>query len=286
MTQKKKVPAAFRVIRWLFPKLELVAPFLAKRWFTKLFFTAFKFPIYERENNFLQSAKSSSMMYKGRKIKLYEWGEGEPILFVHGWMGRAGQFRRFTEYYNKQGYKCVSFDAPAHGYSEGKSSHLLEFSDLVQEMNKKYNGFRMIIGHSLGGVATLHAVTKGVKVDKMVMISSPTIASYILSEFRAGLNASEKSQEHLLKFARTNLGEDFYDLEAIRLVKKLKDTELLLIHDHDDEQVSIKNPNAMLQVYPEAKLVTTTGLGHNKILKDEHVISHTFQHFSSEKVTA
>ena len=35
----------------------------------------------------------------------------------------------------KQGYEVLAFDAPAHGQSEGKTSNLLDYMEMIRKIN-------------------------------------------------------------------------------------------------------------------------------------------------------
>jgi len=270
---KKKIPLSIQVIRFLFPIVEKVSLSLAGKWFVKLFFTPINTPLSESENKFLDSSQSYQINLNDKLVNIYEWGEGTPVLFVHGWMGRVTQFDKMVYEFVKTGHKVVSFDAPAHGRSSGRQTHLLEFSEIILKLITINNGFRMIVGHSLGGVAALLAIKENKLIDQLVMISSPSVAEYILSEFRKGVNASEKTTPYLLRHVKKEIGIDFEDLAASQQVKNLKNVGLLLIHDQQDKQVSFKNSLETKANYPLAKLILTEGLGHNRILKDQKVIN-------------
>jgi len=47
---------------------------------------------------------------------------------------------------------------------------------------------------------------------------------------------------------------------------------LLVIHDRDDREVGWGDGAAIAQSWPRAELVTTTGLGHHRIVSDPAVI--------------
>jgi hypothetical protein len=46
----------------------------------------------------------------------------------------------------------------------------------------------------------------------------------------------------------------------------------MLVHDDEDKEVNIRQAEALQKLYPSAKLVRTSGLGHTRILKDNIVI--------------
>ncbi len=118
MKKKDRIPLPLKLIQWTFPKMERVAPSLAGSWFVNLFFTPMKNPYKQSEIEFLKEADTFQIDYKGKKVSVYEWGSGKPVLLVHGWMGKVTQFSKMITSLNELGYKAVSFDAPAHGNSE------------------------------------------------------------------------------------------------------------------------------------------------------------------------
>lgn len=271
MKKKDKTPLMLRVVSWLFPKVEKIAPWLAKRWFVSIFFTPIRYKIPPPEIELINQASKYYLEYEGKKIQVYEWGEGIPILMAHGWMGRGSQFRQFIPEFNRAGFKVVAFDATGHGNSEGGKSHIMEFASIIESLVSKYD-FKMVVGHSIGGVASLHAILNTNFTNKLVMISSPTVASKIVEEFLRRLNASEVVTDYLYQYIKTKFGKTFEEYSASYIVKDLKNVELLLIHDQDDIEVTIDNAQVICEKYPQARLITTHGLGHTRILKDENVI--------------
>ncbi|PWJ44042.1 serine aminopeptidase S33 family [Sediminitomix flava] len=285
--EKKKIPLNFRIIRWLFPKVEKISLSLSGKMFVYFFFKVFRLPINSRDKALLDQAKQQTLKINGYDIQVYVWGEGKPILLVHGWMGKVSQFSKFIEKFTQEGYACISFDLVGHGKSEGNRTHLLEASELILEIQKQFGDFEMVVGHSLGGVASLLALTKRKFSKKLMMIASPAIANEILDGFCRNVNASNKNYPYFLSWVQNQLGRDFYSFEAKQLVEKIEGVDLLLAYDTDDDQVSEENPKVMKQSYPSAKVIYTSGLGHNKIVRDESVVSAAYDHLTkSENSTA
>ena len=54
--KKNKVPFLLTFVRWMFPKLELLAPPLAYRYFIKIFFTPLRYKLPEKEKELAQRA--------------------------------------------------------------------------------------------------------------------------------------------------------------------------------------------------------------------------------------
>lgn len=277
MKKKIKTPLALRIVGWLFPKVEKIAPWLAKRWFVRIFFTPVRYKMPYGEVEMAQKANTYKVNYEGKQVQVYEWGEGKPILFVHGWMGRGTQFRKFVEDFNSSGYQVASFDATGHGKSDGNKSHLMEFAGVIEKLHSRYGGFEMIVGHSLGGVAAMIAINDGIPTQKLVMISSPTLAHKIVDEFILRLKASNRCKEYFDAYVMKKFGKRFEEYTATHIAQSLRKIDLLLIYDEDDREVDLENPEALLNVYPDARLVTTKGLGHTRILKDEEVVKTCLQ---------
>ncbi|MEQ8242192.1 alpha/beta hydrolase [Fulvivirga sp.] len=284
MKQRKiKTPLPLRIIASTYPIVEAVAPWLAKRWFVKIFFSTAKYKFPHGEIEAAEMATAYNISYESKKVQVYEWGDGKPVLMVHGWMGRGTQFRKFIQTFNEAGYKVVAFDAPGHGKSDGGSSHILKFADVIAQLSERYNGFEMIIGHSLGGVATMHAIIRGVATNKLVMISSPAIADEIMSEFRKKIGATELAMPYFNNHIEQMFGCSFEGFSAKQNIHLIKDIDLLLIYDQDDREVSLDSPKVLMAKHDNAKLIRTSGLGHTRILKDDFVVESTLKHLQSEK---
>ena len=71
------------------------------------------------------------------------------------------------------GYKVYSFDAPAHGNSNGKHTHMLEFAELIFKMKKLYPEIESVIGHSIGGAACIYALTQGLNAENVLLLVLP-----------------------------------------------------------------------------------------------------------------
>jgi pimeloyl-ACP methyl ester carboxylesterase len=262
-------------MRWAFPKLEVVAPGLARRLFIRLFFTPFRYPVPEKERKAETFSGKSRIGSPGKEAQVYAWGKSNRyVLFVHGWAGRATQFRRFVKPLLDSGFAAVGFDGPAHGQSQGKRATFLEFEVTIKNIYSRFGEPVAIIAHSYGGNAVLYAAVNGLPVRKLVNIASPTIAEDIVDTYLKALGASDKTKGAFYDFILKKFGQPFDHFTALHFVKHLPaPIELLLVHDVDDKEVGPQHPEALLKVYPAAKLIKTSGLGHTRILRDDSVIS-------------
>jgi hypothetical protein len=273
--KKDQTPTLLKVVRWIFPKLELIAPYLAHRYFIKIFFTPLKYKIPEKEKPWIEKAEKFSIHAAGKKIQCYSWGSGPIVLLIHGWAGRATQFRKLIEVLVKYGYRVVGFDGPAHGQSEGKRTHIIEFEETISVLYKKIEEPVAVVCHSFGGSAALFAAMNGVPIKKLINIASPTMGDEIIKTYLRAINGSSSTGDFFKKYIKETQGRDFNEFTAMHFIRQLpQEINLLLVYDEDDKDVIIKQALELKKAYPKATLYTTKGLSHTRILKDETVIGN------------
>jgi len=269
-SRKPRLPWNLLVMQRMFPVLEAIAPRYARSFFTKRFFTPWKFAIPEAEQNVLQRAETYTVQAGHLSVQVYTWGRGPAIVLVHGWAGRAGQFRSFIEYFTANGYQVIAFDAPAHGNSPGKRTNIVEFKDAIHALHAHVKKIEAIIAHSIGGAATVFALAEGLPVNTLVTIATPADAEEILHEYAVRLHASAKAIGHLRNYIYRTFNRPFHELTAAYFATRLNPaTRWLILHDEHDKEISIRNATLLSNAYPHATLKITAGLGHVRILRDE-----------------
>lgn len=213
---------------------------------------------------------------QGVELAVYEWGRGaDVVVLAHGWNGRASQFATFVRELVSEGFRVVAFDAPAHGESPGRRTYLIDWIDALGELQRSHGRIHAMVGHSLGGLATLIAAGRGVQVDRVVTIAAPADADLLLSQFRATLGYDERTAAAVRdRFtARYFPGEadPFARLSPLR--SPLPDAvSLLAVHDERDRVVPFGELGRLAAAHPSARVVTTTGLGHNRVLTADPVL--------------
>jgi len=274
MKQKDHTPFLLKIIRWGFPKLEKMAPSLADKVFIKLFFSPVNFQAPEKEKKAETFAERFNFNVDDKTIQAYQWGKTKPyVLVLHGWAGRATQFRRFIKPLAAAGYSVIGFDAPAHGQSTGKSTTIIEFEHAIRKIYELHGEPEAIIAHSFGGGAVFFAAANGLPVKKLINIASPTIGDEIINTYLRTIHGSAKTGESFKHYIHKTFGKPFDEYTASYLVQHLpKPIDLLLVHDEDDREVVLRHALELRKLYPSARLLQTTKLGHTRILKDDDVI--------------
>lgn len=254
--------------------LEVTSVKLAAKFAMKLFVTPVKFKLPKREIEMDRESRQEFLEVKSlnKKIRVYHYGDSDKkVLLVHGWSGRGTQLYSIAEKLIKNGYSTISFDAPAHGKSGGKTSDMTEFIASIVELEKKYGPFEYAIGHSLGAMALLNAVKRGLKVNKAVTIGSGDIIKDIMEDFTGKLGMNLATTNKMIKIFEKKFGTTINSYSAYIAAKEVS-IPVLVIHDENDADVPVTAAHHINEHLSKSELMITEGLGHRKILGDNKVI--------------
>jgi len=265
-------PLPFRILRAIFPLLEKAIPSFARYIIVRLFFTPFNFKPRPGELEKKNTGKQFELIVNGNKVIAHSWGNGPLAVLSHGWSGRGMQLRKFIDPLLENGFQVISFDAPGHGESEGKESSLIEFKDTIVEISNLKGEIKLGIGHSLGGAAMIYAVKEGLKISQLVTISTPTIPDDIIDVFLKRVNASHKMALAIDDYVIDRTGENFNYYSVDYNAPFIKDIPILSFHDQNDTEAGIMHAHNLKDKHGNTELIETSGLGHNRILKDEDVV--------------
>lgn len=247
---------------------------LVTKFAAKIFTTPIKHKVPKRELE-MDTKSEQKLIYVpaiDKSVVTYLYGQSQSkVLLVHGWSGRGTQLFKIADELLKNGYSTISFDAPAHGKSKGTTTIMSEFIASILEIEKQFGPFEIAIGHSLGGMSVLNAIKDGLQVEKAIVIGSGDIVQDILDEFTFKLGLKKEISAHL----RDNF-ENIYqvkmdDFSAYKAAQKVK-IPVLVMHDKDDPEVSVKAGIHIHENLENGSLFLTEGLGHRKILGNQNVI--------------
>jgi len=270
--QSLKIPK-FIVVSAKF--LAFISPKLAVIFAARLFTTPIKHKIPKREFEMNANSLQKSIFIPiiGKSIMVYQYGNSDKkILMSHGWSGRGTQLVKFADELIKQGYSTISFDAPAHGKSEGKTTLMPEFIESILELEKQFGPFEAAIGHSLGGMSLLNAVKRGLKINRLVVVGSGDIVSDIFDDFILQLGLKHKFSKLMRVHFESRYNQTMDSYSAYIAAEKTE-IPVLVIHDNDDADVPVKAGIHIHKHLKNGHLMITKGLGHRKILGNEEVIS-------------
>jgi len=252
--------------------------FLSTKWVTiyasKLFTTPIKHKIPKREIEMDRNSVQQMIVVPSinRTVNVYEYGNShKKVLLVHGWSGRGTQLCKIADELIKLGYSTISFDAPAHGKSPGRSTIMVDFIASVIEINRQFGPFEIAIGHSLGGMTVMNAVKEGLQVKKAVIIGSGDIVQDITDDFIAKLGLKSEISKLLCERFENKYGGIMDDYSAYKAAE-ITLIPTLVIHDENDPEVPVKAGIHIHKYLKNGELMLTKKLGHRKILADHEVI--------------
>ena len=248
-------------------------PSLAYKMALELFYTPFSFPTTEEEFDYKRDLPIYRELVDEKRITIYLGGAPPfKVLLVHGWSGRASQFLHIGEGLKKAGIPYISFTAPAHGTSNDKRTHMLEFATCIEQISRLYGPFDCIVGHSLGGTALMNSLNLGVEVEKVVLIGSHATTTGSIKDFVKKFSLNSKVEEYLFKHLEVNYHKDYEKYGVVRLAKEF-DGSALIIHDEEDKECNISNAENISAAFKNAELFKTSGFGHTRILANKDVVN-------------
>lgn len=273
---------ALGAIRWGSRLAAPLAPELTTHALADLFSTPRTRPLREKEREVLSAGQGFKVEHEGLLLNAWAFGRGPTVLLVHGWAGRAAQLLPFVAPLTATGRRVVLFDAPAHGESEGRTTNLGDFSRGIVSVLRTLGGAEAIIAHSMGGAATTVAVSRYAQSpDRLVFVAPPIHPSTWFARFRDILQLDDEMLERLAREIERRARIPLDELHADEIARHMT-TPLLVIHDQEDREVPYASGRRIAEAWPGARLITTEGLGHNRILRDPDVIESAV-HFVAGK---
>jgi pimeloyl-ACP methyl ester carboxylesterase len=273
-----------RALRVAFGVMEAVAPGLGGRVAERLFFRPPPSRASARVLSLLASARAFSVRFRGQALAAWSWGEGPRVILVHGWGSRGGHMGAFVPRLLAAGFSAVAFDAPAHGASPGRSTNIPEMAGALWAVAEATGAKPPAgaIAHSAGSVATAYAVRHGLALRAAVLLASAARPDTYAERFAERLGLGPRVQARLRARSETRLGLPWSALDVPVLARDLQ-VPALLVHDEGDPEAPWRDSAAIASSWPQARLMTTRGLGHHQLLRDPEVARRAVE-FLSEGV--
>jgi pimeloyl-ACP methyl ester carboxylesterase len=212
-----------------------------------------------------------------RRVAVETWGDGPPVYLVHGWGGWRGQLGAFVEPLVARGHQVVAFDAPSHGGS-GPGRHGprrtngLEMMEALEVVVGTYGPPAAIVAHSLGAATTAWSIRDGLSAPERLALIAPTIGPVPHIRTMAGLlGFTDRTRQAMLRNVEKMFNRPIGDFDMLTVGAGMPPT--LIIHDRRDKEVVFSQAEQIAAAWPSAQLVSTDGLGHQRILRDPGVVT-------------
>lgn len=268
-------------VRKLFGLLERFAPTIGSRWALELWCTPPAVESSLRMPPGVPVGEPADAVWKGRRIAGESWGDGPPVYLVHGWGGCRAHLAVFVKPLVEAGHRVIAFDLPGHDESgrgrlkPGRTT-IVECADAVRAVVQAHGPARAIIGHSLGAKAAALAVAWGMPVERLVFLAPMGDFAPYLELFADRYGFGPRILAGLRCRLDRRLAMPLVDTDIASVAARLTaPPALLLIHDPEDPDSPHSASEAIADVWPGARLVSTRGLGrlaHYRILRHRPAI--------------
>lgn len=274
--------------------VSLFAPRLALRQALNMFITPPRFAHTRQENQLHAQARPIDVPTPDGRIAAWAIGDARlpAVILCHGWGGRGAQLRSFVAPLNQAGFQVVLFDHIGHGHSDGQQAALVDFWrgleavwDTLIDRGVAVHG---MVSHSLGGAAVGSVLRRSLNrrhiaapMPRVVLIAPPASLIRYSHMFARYLGISERVRRAMQWRFEHRYGVAWEEFELPHSVANIK-APALFIHDRDDRETKLAGSIALATTWPDARLRTTVGLGHRRILRDQSVIQNTVDFLTNQ----
>ncbi|WP_161554273.1 alpha/beta fold hydrolase [Stenotrophobium rhamnosiphilum] len=226
----------------------------------------------DQERKALAGATRHQFSFEGLSLSAWIWGQGKPVLLLHGWESRAAHMAAFVPPLLERGFQVIALDAPAHGESQGEFMDVVKYGRAILATASDLGPFAGVIAHSFGAGAALYAYANGLQVPACVQLAGPSTLTSIMRHLSSLVSLNEQSIAHLRTMLNEHAGVpiEVMDIDALQSGRA---HPALLIHDPEDRVVPASNSYELLAAWPDASFLRVAGLGHKRILSDVFVVS-------------
>ena len=262
--------------RAFFRSAEVVAPRTAGRIARDLWFTV---PPIMEASQLPTGGEPFEVLSRGHVVRGHFWGTGPVVYLVHGWGGRGSQLTSYVEPLVDAGHRVVLFDGPSHGDSDGgrhgpTRTHGLELGQALDDVFARFGPAHAVIAHSLGTIATYLTLRFGwLSTERLVLLAPMVEAESLFDFFQSTLGFGPRTRRAFDREVLEFVGLPIDEFDARVQAAHVDDVPTLIVHDRKDPQTPYGDVVSLLDALPDARLVTTTGLGHRRILRDPTVIA-------------
>ena len=226
------------------------------------------------------------LQVNGETIATYVWGDPttQPYaLLAHGWSSFGLRFLPWVAQLRALGFAVVAFDQPGHGHSTGKLCTLPEFITTIRAIGARYGDAALAVGHSLGGAAVTLAQDEAWHADRLILVAPAADMKAAARRFFRFVHLAGYLREPFYAWLHRRTGVHIDELQLERKLPMLGQPALI-VHDLDDADVPWGEGERYAQHWLGARLYTTEGLGHRRVLDAPEVIEAALAFVRGEQV--
>lgn len=221
----------------------------------------------------LRNARDVAIETPHGKVAAWRLGEGPAVLLVHGWQDDNSLWGPLIQALADIGVASVTFDLPAHGFSEGEQCSPAIACDALERVATELGPIDAVVTHSFGGPVTGFALLNGFSARRIALIAAPRGRNKRWFDFAAERGIAE---EVVHRAREINAAEGGLS-GAFDLAEVASPIQTLVLHSMDDDAVEWENGEVIAQRWPNAELVLCDGLGHRMIAQDRSIIERVVE---------
>ncbi|HTE29692.1 MAG TPA: alpha/beta hydrolase [Chryseolinea sp.] len=228
----------------------------------------------------------------GAKIYYEEYGQGEPLILLHGFGRTLADWKPYIPEFSKK-YRVIAWDMRGHGRSTNPDTskvflHATAAKDLLALLEKLNLKKVKAIGHSSGGIVILYAATmEPDRFEAIVPVSAQLYYSVQTREF-IKMNAKPESYYQFNEMEKQHgkikgqfLARQFYHFHELYGDPSITPDQLatiiaktLIVHG-DNDFVPVSQAWGMFQNIPNAHLWVVPNGWHLPLVGEQNVIDFT-----------
>jgi pimeloyl-ACP methyl ester carboxylesterase len=214
----------------------------------------------------------------GRAVLTETWGDGPVVYLAHGWAGKRHDLAAFVAPLVARGHRVVTFDAPSHGESApgafgARASSLPEFIRALHAIVGVHGPAHAIVAHSMGAAAAAVALADGMRTGRLAMLAPIASMTSYARRFAATLGIGPRVHRRLVRRVERRIAMPLLYFEVPDLGRAVTMPPTLIVHDTDDRSIPVSDGTAIATAWAGARMRTTAGLGHRRLLRDPDVVA-------------
>ncbi|WP_161962541.1 alpha/beta fold hydrolase [Nocardioides speluncae] len=274
-------------MRRFFRTAEVIAPSLGGRLARHLWFSV---PAGPSRVPLPDGGRKVSVTVGGQTVRGHVWGEGPVIYFVHGWAGNCTQFAAYVGPLTAAGYRVVLFDGLGHGESDPglqgrRRTNGIELGHALDAMAAEFGPAHAVVAHSMGTIATYLALRFGwTGTARLVLLAPMVEAASLFAAFQEALGIGPRTKAAFDRLTKDWVRIPVDEFDARIQASYADPLPTLVLHDRKDRQTPYTDAVALVDALPDAELVSTDGLGHNRIISDPGVLREVVMFLTDTRV--
>ncbi len=273
---KLKLRLIFGYYKTKFNTIAGISPRLAAAAAFRLFCTPYSGKPKRKEPSIFHKAKKLQFDFNGIVVRGFQWTPAKPgektILICHGFDSSSYKFEKFVHLFLREGMNVLAFDAPGHGISDGKIINAMVYRNLIIQIEKLFGPVKGIMAHSLGGLAAALAMEEiNDPSKKIVLIAPATETITAIENFFHFIRVNDKTQKAFEGLIEETGSKPVSWYSVTRAVQTFS-SQILWLHDEDDPVCPYEDTLPVQKMnLPHTTFITTKGLGHSTIYRDNKV---------------